>query len=375
MLVVVDPSPDCDDPFSCFDSGESSDDDDQQDDTCGDINDSAPNANIVPDVERGRRLVEANNVRQISASTEHLPLHSSDYEVFDDRARGRGMGVRALRSFCAGDEIMREGAAMRVPRRLHATNREEADTLFAGAVGDAFEALSPATQDAAMSLSSCKEEDNGVDNSTKTPRGIYETNCYALGDETDAGLFLTVSRMNHSCRPNANHIWRPDLQKTVIFAARDIGVGDDICTSYGPSECLGTSGRRDYLRDRFAFECQCEMCMEGNDSGGDDRMIEFKSLNEDIAMYAATGQPEIAIRTLDRCLALLDEQGIGTWPVVKSILHYGYQISLTGLHDVVLARSYLARELLAVKSSEGVDCYKAVDIQNMLNDLDAEMKA
>jgi len=363
-----DPSPVYDDPFSCFDNSESSsdDDDDEPYEARGEIKD----VNIVSDVERGRRLVEANNVRQINASTEHLPLHSSDYEVFDDCDRGRGMAVRVLRAYCAGDEIMREGATMRVSGRLHANTQEEADTLFAGSIGDAFEALSPATQDALMSLSSCDQVDNA-----KTPRGIYETNCYDLGGETDGGLFLTVSRINHSCRPNANHIWRPDLQKTLIIAARDIVVGEEICTSYGPSECLDTSGRRDYLRDKFSFECQCEMCVEGNDSGGDDRMAELKSLHEDVSLYEAGGQPEIAIQSLDRCLALMGEQGIGTWPFVKPILHYGYQISLTGLHDGVLARSYLARELQAVKSSEGVDCYKAVDIQNMLNDLDAEMKA
>jgi len=52
--------------------------------------------NIVSDVERGRHLVKANNARQINASTEHLPLHSSDYEVFEDcAAGGRGMAVRS----------------------------------------------------------------------------------------------------------------------------------------------------------------------------------------------------------------------------------------------------------------------------------------
>ena len=99
-------------------------------------------------------------------------------------------------------------------------------------------------------------------------------------------------------------------------------------------------------------------------------MMELSALHEDISLYAASNKSHAAIEAVDSCLALLQQQGIGTSAFCKPIFNLGYQISLTGLHDAVLARSYLVQQLQAVRNSEGDGSYNAIDTQQMLNDLD-----
>lgn len=79
----------------------------------------------------------------------------------------------------------------------------------------------------------------------------------SLGD----GLFLTFSRMNHSCEPNAS--WDTDLHGRPgvmsVWAERDIGEGEEITISYIPVHGRSVEKRRQMLR-RWGFECRCEKC-------------------------------------------------------------------------------------------------------------------
>jgi len=173
-----------------------------------------------------------------------------------------------------------------------------------------------------------------------------------------------VARMNHSCRPSATHFWRPDLEQTVVFASRDIAVGEELCTRYGPADCLPTAGRRDFLDHHFAFWCQCGMCAEEErETGGDARMLEIQSLQEDIDLLASTGKSALALTAVQTCLTLLEQQGIGYGVFTKPILRFGYEMSLA-TKDYMGAHKYLSEELLAVQQSEGVDSPRALQIEN-----------
>lgn len=342
------------DPFSCFGIDSETDDDDVENDDRAAAHDEH--------MERGRRLQMAANVRHATTSLVHLPLFPSpDYEIFHDV--NRGQGVRALRPYKCGDEIMREAAAIRVSCHYAAATKAEAEDKLEKNVTAVFDSLPQATQNSVMDMCCCEQHLNK--DGAATLIGVYQTNSFQLGDE-HSGLFLTVARMNHSCRPNTNHFWRPDLQKTLVFASRDIEIGDEICTTYGPSESMNTEKRRKYLNERFSFECMCEMCCEGNTTGGDDRMVELCLLHEKIAFHAAGDNPEEAILAVNKCLELLKEQGIGGGVFTKPILHYGYQVASTNLRDEVLAKSYLERELVAAKNSEGAGSDRANDIQRIL---------
>jgi hypothetical protein len=400
LLSKMQPLVGDDDPFDCFGTSSNSD----TSSSCGDnicdtgaridpeeknfssngdggSNESVNSSNSAENTKaKSRRLVvetnailkEASHRREnalVSSHIQRLPLTSLDFEVFD-ASDGSGKGLRALKAFSYGDEILRETAAIRVPNQQAASSLEEAQRLHERAVQRCFNELHEATQGAFLELSSCEQHKSTSSQARHSLVGIYQTNSYKLGDEADGGLFLTLSRMNHSCRPNSNHIWRPDLQQTLVFATKDIAIGDEIFTTYGPAgEWLTTTNRRSYLRKRFSFDCHCEMCLEGNRNGGDRRMEELSALQEELSWLDQTAQPHAAMEAVDRCRFLLEEQGNSSGVFIKSLLHKAYQISLFGLSDTIMARDYLSQELFATTMCEGVGSPNCVTLQQLLDEI------
>lgn len=88
---------------------------------------------------------------------------------------------------------------------------------------------------------------------------IVRTNGYPLGPNSEVGgVFQHISRINHSCLPNATHSWNAALETVTVYAARDIPEGQEIMVSYhagGPSWM-----RKRILKEGFGFNCTCELC-------------------------------------------------------------------------------------------------------------------
>ena len=298
--------------------------------------------------------------------TDMLDDHQSSFKMY--ATPGSGQGLRAIVSYKRGDEIMRERAAMRISNTQPATSREAAVQLHRNEIQRAYNRLHESSQKSIMALSSCRED--GTD-ASRTPQGVYDTNSFCLENESKGGLFLTIARLNHSCRPNVTHFWSPHLQQKLIFAARDIDIGEELFTIYGPGSCMATKERREYLHERFSFECNCEMCREGNANGGDERMMEIQNLQEDIALQSSSGlvskiNAEGQLASVTKCLALMKDQGLGGGAFTKSLLHQGFEIChAAGDYDG--AREYLNNELTAVRDSEGVNSSKAIEIKETLN--------
>eukprot|EP00566_Odontella_aurita_P027135 CAMPEP_0113578656 /NCGR_PEP_ID=MMETSP0015_2-20120614/29613_1 /TAXON_ID=2838 /ORGANISM="Odontella" /LENGTH=171 /DNA_ID=CAMNT_0000482507 /DNA_START=41 /DNA_END=553 /DNA_ORIENTATION=+ /assembly_acc=CAM_ASM_000160 len=150
-----------DDPFSCFGSSSSSDDEDDDDDYDRSEEEEEVGGGgagaVATATDLTRRLVDEANARRSAASAVEplLPIDSpDDYEVFDGGPL-RGKGLRALRQCAAGDEILRETAAMRVLNSHAASSREEAEGMHAAAVKDEFDSLPEVTRRAVLELSSC----------------------------------------------------------------------------------------------------------------------------------------------------------------------------------------------------------------------------
>lgn len=77
----------------------------------------------------------------------------------------------------------------------------------------------------------------------------------AVGD----GLFLTFSRMNHSCEPNADWdtYYAPGVM--TVWARRDIQAHEEIAISYIGKLDAPVDFRRKRLA-QWGFVCQCEKC-------------------------------------------------------------------------------------------------------------------
>lgn len=78
-------------------------------------------------------------------------------------------------------------------------------------------------------------------------------------------VYSTLSRINHSCRPNAAFRVRPDGLAEVV-ASRPIAAGEEICVSYLPDRnLLVPASQRAKLLANWGFKCGCPRC-----SGFDD---------------------------------------------------------------------------------------------------------
>jgi tetratricopeptide (TPR) repeat protein len=73
-----------------------------------------------------------------------------------------------------------------------------------------------------------------------------------------------ASLFNHSCRPNANHIF---IDSQIVFtASRTIKQGEEICISYKPQAKSSVHReRKEWLERNFPFECRCEACLEDDE--------------------------------------------------------------------------------------------------------------
>ena len=391
---------DADDPFACF-GGEDSDGDGE--DTSIDASAAAGgtdtvrdlDANATPIGEVSREAIQAQRLRQEAESRQAYakiasspasiqPLHTSEpekyanrfevYECSHEDGYDTGQkGVRATKSYKVGEEILREYPAMRVCTSHPASSPEEAEDKFRRAVQEAYDACSEVTQAAIMELSSCREDN--TPGGEKTLHGIFSTNTYALGQgATYGGLFLSLSRLNHSCRPNCVHHWRPDMHCMIVHAVRDIEEGQELCTCYGPGDCRLTSERQEYLLERYNFRCLCDMCQEGSDVKNNGDKLEYERIyrfHDNLPMLASRDS-EKAIGKVEGCLDLLQQLQMGEAHFVP-ILHFGYEIARHGLHDLDRARSYLEREVTALEHSQGSDSYGAIDARRLLSRVKEEV--
>ncbi|KAH8180027.1 SET domain-containing protein [Sarocladium implicatum] len=91
--------------------------------------------------------------------------------------------------------------------------------------------------------------------------GIIRTNALPCGSGStvDAGMYPIACRINHSCLPNSQHKWNPELKHETVHAIRPISRGDEITINYGYA--TPSAPRRAYLQEELGFTCECALCM------------------------------------------------------------------------------------------------------------------
>lgn len=79
-----------------------------------------------------------------------------------------------------------------------------------------------------------------------------------------SGLYLTQSKINHSCNPNAEIRFPFSNNVLQVVALRDISENEEICISYLDECQLNRSrhSRQKYLEENYLFSCECEKCQE-----------------------------------------------------------------------------------------------------------------
>ncbi|KAL0952343.1 hypothetical protein HGRIS_006624 [Hohenbuehelia grisea] len=111
--------------------------------------------------------------------------------------------------------------------------------------------------------------------------GIFMTNMVDLGGLFGpacpdvcryAGVFKDISRINHSCSPNAVKHWDKRSFAFIVHVARDIAADEEItlpyCALYEPA-----AKRRNILQAFYHFWCKCDACC--NSAASDARRAEL----------------------------------------------------------------------------------------------------
>ncbi|KAM0720003.1 hypothetical protein Q7P37_004138 [Cladosporium fusiforme] len=197
---------------------------------------------------------------------------------------GKGKGLVATQTVKPGETILSEPP-------LFTTASLSNPATFEKDLGAIVKALPKDGQRAFLSL---HNNNPGSDPFTN----IVRSNGYPLGPNSDVGaIFPLVARLNHACKPNAQHCWNEKEGVEVVHALREVKEGEELTLSYsmgGPSE-----ERRGSLKEYFGFDCQCEACTlpKAELESSDARLRRAQKLDE------AIGDPKRVRHLPDRALA------------------------------------------------------------------------
>jgi len=185
---------------------------------------------------------------------------------------GKGLGVVASKPLQPGQLLLAEPPLLIVPwwNRLTEYNKNKERTQL---LGKQLRELSKEQQQQFWELADCKAgvgEDSSID-------GIWRTNNFALGHsgpKSDNGLFLNISRFNHSCHPFAEFTWNSSKKRQELRIVRPTPQGAEITISYFTlvTASQPRAGRKEYLQAHYGFPCDCPSCsLEGPEGEEDDQ--------------------------------------------------------------------------------------------------------
>ncbi|KAJ7083543.1 hypothetical protein C8R44DRAFT_651994 [Mycena epipterygia] len=156
--------------------------------------------------------------------------------------------------------------------------------------------------------------------------GIMHTNSIAITLDvpdvphpelpTHRGIFLNISRCNHSCGPNAKWQWDPASFSLSLVALRPIQAGQEITVAY-VTPTLSRSERRTRLKAMYNFSCRCEFCArpEAVISKSDAARAELHTLEASLPSFEkwcldATMADHALINARIRAVALMESEGL-----------------------------------------------------------------
>ncbi|KAF2140619.1 uncharacterized protein K452DRAFT_49096 [Aplosporella prunicola CBS 121167] len=134
------------------------------------------------------------------------------------------------------------------------------------------------------------------------------TNAHNLGPEGGSCLFGIIPKINHDCMPNCVLSWDAETQQGVVFAVKDIQVGEELVLSYVDTFHMKDE-RRSYLRRHFGFHCSCSTCCS---NVGDENRKHLGNLYRDIEEqdYKESGKEKRneLIQKLTMIVKLMEEE-------------------------------------------------------------------
>lgn len=259
---------------------------------------------------------------------------------------GKGKGMLATSNIPKGTRILSEVPIFLVPRDN--PNIKAVEHIVANEVKGLDEGQQRAFFDLANIYGSACDRS----------LGIARTNVLPLGSNArSGGLFLDSSRINHSCRHNAQNTWNENIGRLTIHALRDIEEGQEITISYLAST-LGYAERQHFLREKFKFDCKCELCSlpPPQREESDIRLRKLEAIDSTIGMFFYPGgnlEPDAALSLLHTMFSLFDQEGISDARIARAY-NDAYQIAVEN-EDEARAQVFAERAYNARLLAEGDD--------------------
>ena len=165
----------------------------------------------------------------------------------------------AVQDIPSGTFILRESPIISLLKKEHRNDQTEEQCIQSQ-----FESISKEDQQTVLALhNNLKNEDTSDDHTQCI--GVYRTNAYMFTDHDrfESGLFPLISRMNHSCFPNAQFVDDTIHGMHGIIALFGINAGEEITHCYIDIDLFmtDTAKRQSYILENYGFKCQCRECV------------------------------------------------------------------------------------------------------------------
>ncbi|KAK3669538.1 hypothetical protein LTR78_010592 [Recurvomyces mirabilis] len=293
-------------------------------------------------MEKGTAETQLKETESVTRQYAVRPVHS------------KGQGLVAMSKIRKGTRILAEAPILKVPR--HASDLQAVSSIIV----KQLRTLSRDQQTAFFELH------NAHGKRHDPPLGIMKTNVPPLGsDSYEGGLFLTASRINHSCRNNAQNTWNEKIGCITIHAVKDIEEGQEVPITY-LGQAAPYAERQRSLRNKFFFDCKCELCslpqVKREESDGRQQMIQ--DIDESIGSSAFGGGIEIGLKSVRVLLELLDQEGITDTSIPRAY-YDAFQIAIAH-GDKARAKVFAERAYAARVIAEGDDSPETTKLKRLV---------
>lgn len=255
----------------------------------------------------------------------------------------KGTGIVATQDIPKGTRIMAEKPLFIVPTNIMQRGNEVVEQY----ITQKLKGLDKDQQRAFLGLHNC--------HGTKLSPflGISKTNMLGLGSPPiGGGLFIEASRINHACKPNTQNSWNERIGRETIHAVRDIKKGEEITISY-IGYFATYAERQSYLKDKFKFDCACELCSLPPDQrmASDERLSIIHKLDQ--AILSAGSNVKLGLGMVHGMLSLLEAEGMYNSQVYRA--YYDAFQMMAATDDKARAAELIRMALQHAKAVEGND--------------------
>ncbi len=148
----------------------------------------------------------------------------------------------------------------------------------------------------------------------KTLLAAFRNNCFNIGDDTRA-IFHDISRLNHSCVPNAQGNFNSALGSFTIHATQEIKHDQEITISYLAEHGAMRHSREAQLHQGYGFKCGCPAC-DSSTARGQESEKRRKDLREKLVEFAknaeglSVGDGKAELEMVMSLIRMFEEEGL-----------------------------------------------------------------